>query len=186
MSPEKRKEFVEKCGLLETEMVEIFEDGKNNDGYWNGAKLYKKVVSKFLPITEALNSGYLLLFLFDNTTSHSVYVKDALQVQEMNKDIEDKQAQLRNSWFEKDGVWFKQLINYNEINGQCISKKIQNVLEERNLWPFGGLNLEYPKLKCFNCQVMAEYKICLKGHKYKLCKIPSICRKNFLYHPCNN
>ena len=38
---QERKGVVEKCGLLETEAVEIFEYGKNNNGYWDGAKLHK-------------------------------------------------------------------------------------------------------------------------------------------------
>ena len=172
LSSEKRKEVVEKCGLLETEAVEVFEYGKNNDGYWDGAKLHKQVVSKALPIIEALYPGYSLLFLFDNTTSYSVYAKDVLQVQEMNKSVGGKQAQLRNGWFEKEGVQVEQLMNYNEVNGQCIPKGIQKVLEERNLWPFGGLNLEFLRPKYCNCQVVAECKICIKKHKYELCKIP--------------
>ena len=150
----------------------MFKYGKNNDGYWNGAKLHKQIVNKALPIAEALYPGYSLLFLFDNATSHSIYAKDALQVQEMNKDIRDKQAQLRNDCFEKGEVWIEQPTNYNEVSNQCILKKIQRILEEWNLWPSGRLNLEYPKLKCFNCQVIAEYKICVKEHKCELCKIP--------------
>ena len=184
LSSEKRKDVVEKCGLLEMEAVKVFEYRKNNDGYWDGAKLHKQVVSKALPIAEALYPGYSLLFLFDNATSHSVYAKDALQVQEMNKGVGGKQAQLRNGWFERGEVRVEQPMNYNEVNGQCIPKGIQRVLEERNLWPSRGLNLECPKPKCFNCQVTAECKICVKGHKCELCKIPrqhsgtATCTKN--------
>ena len=71
LSFEKKKEVEEKFGLLETEAIEMFEYEKNNDGYWDRAKLHKQVVSKALPIAEALYSGYSLLFLFDNATSHS-------------------------------------------------------------------------------------------------------------------
>ena len=59
----------------ETEAVEVFEYGKNNNRYWDGAKLHKQVVSKALPIAEALYPQYSLLFLFDNATNHSVYAK---------------------------------------------------------------------------------------------------------------
>ena len=38
-SSEKRKEVVEKCDMLETEAVEVFEYRKNKNGYWDGAKL---------------------------------------------------------------------------------------------------------------------------------------------------
>ena len=35
LSFQKRKEVVEKCGLLETKAVEVFEYEKNNNGYWD-------------------------------------------------------------------------------------------------------------------------------------------------------
>ena len=78
LSSENRKKVAEKYGLLETEAVEVFEYRKNNKGYWNGAKLHKQVVTKALLIREALYSGYSLLFIIDNVTSHSVYAKNAL------------------------------------------------------------------------------------------------------------
>ena len=75
-------------------------------------------------IAKALYPKYSLLFLFDNATSHSVYAKDAFQVQEMNKGVGGKQAQLRNGWFERGEVRVEQPMNYNEVNGQCIPKGI--------------------------------------------------------------
>ena len=39
-TPERREEIAQTIELLETKAVEIFQYGKNNDGYWNGAKLY--------------------------------------------------------------------------------------------------------------------------------------------------
>ena len=60
--------------------VKILEYGKNNNGYWDRAKLHQQVVNKALPIAKAFYLRYLLLYLFDNTTNHSVYAKDALQV----------------------------------------------------------------------------------------------------------
>lgn len=76
---EKINEVLSTTGMTVTEAVEIFEYGKNHEGYWDGAKLHKQVVTKALPIAEALYPGYSLLFLFDNATSHSVYAKDALR-----------------------------------------------------------------------------------------------------------
>lgn len=93
---EKKEEVIQQTGLQEIEAVKIFEYGKNNDGYWDGAKLHKQVVNKALLIAEAFYPGYLLLFLFDNATSHSVY---ALQVKDMNKGCGRKQPVLRNGWF---------------------------------------------------------------------------------------
>lgn len=94
---------------MEKEAVEIFEYGKNNDDYWDGAKLYQQIVNKALPIAKALYLSYSLLFLFDNATSHSVYVKDALQVKDINKSSERKQPVLRNDWFEKKGPELRNL-----------------------------------------------------------------------------
>ena len=91
LTPEKREEVIQQTGLKFTEAAEIFEYGKNNDGYWNGAKLHKQVVEKALPIAEALYPGYSLCFLFDNATSHSVDAKDTIQVKKMNKMVGGKQ-----------------------------------------------------------------------------------------------
>lgn len=98
------QDLIERCGLTETEAVEAFEFGKNNQGYWTGADLLKQVKNKALPIAQALYPGYSLLFLFENATSHSVYGQDALQVKNMGKGPGGKQAFLRNGWFEKEGV----------------------------------------------------------------------------------
>ena len=72
------REAIHETELLEEEAIEILKYGKNNDGYWDGAKLYQQVVNKALPIAKAIYPGYSLLYLFDNATSHSVYTKDAL------------------------------------------------------------------------------------------------------------
>ncbi len=157
---------------MHTESVEIFEYGKNNDGYWDGAKLHQQVVNKALSIAETLYLGYLLLFLFDNATSHSVYAKDVLQVKDMNKGIRGQQPRLRNGWFNHRNDQIDQPMNFQEANGQWTQKRIQKVLEERNLWSVKGLRLECPKPKCFNCQVAADCKICVKEHKCDLCKTP--------------
>lgn len=61
-TPKKREEVVKQTGLTITEAVEIFEYGKNNNGYWDRAKLHKQVVEKALPIAEALYPGYSLVF----------------------------------------------------------------------------------------------------------------------------
>ena len=98
------RETIQGTGLLEEEAVEIFKYGKNNDGYWDRAKLYQQVVNKALPIAEALYPGYSLLFLFNNAISHSVHTKDALQVKDMSKSSRKKQPVLHNGWFEKEGT----------------------------------------------------------------------------------
>ena len=50
----------------------------------------KQVKEKALPIAEALYLGYSLLFLFDNATSHSVYLMDALRIKNMSKGSDGK------------------------------------------------------------------------------------------------
>lgn len=40
LTPEKRQEVMEKTGLVHTEAVKVFEYGKINDSYWDGAKLH--------------------------------------------------------------------------------------------------------------------------------------------------
>lgn len=74
----KREEIKEEIKLVETKAIDIFEYRKNNDGYWNGVKLYKQVANKTLSIMLTLYSRYSFLFLFNNATSHSIYSKDTL------------------------------------------------------------------------------------------------------------
>ena len=54
-------------------------------------------------------------------------------------------------------------------------KRVQKVLEERGVQPIGELNLSCPKPKCFNCRVAAKCKICVREHKYNICKLPCQC-----------
>ena len=175
LTPERRKQIKEKTRLVKTEAVKILEYGKNNDEYWDGAKLHKQVVDKALPIAQALYPKYLFLFLFDNAASHSVYSKDALQVKDMNKGLGRKQPILRNGWFNCKNIYISQPIYTVDAQKKKIRKEIQKILEEKGIWPQKRLKLSYLKPKCFNCQVAAECKICVKGHKCEICKIPKVC-----------
>ena len=89
LSQEKRDEVITKTGLTMTEVVELFEYGKNHEEYWGGIKLHEQVISKALPVAEALYPSYALLFLFDNATSHLVYAKNALCTKDINKKTGD-------------------------------------------------------------------------------------------------
>jgi hypothetical protein len=173
LSTEEQEDLVTRCGLAATEAVEIFEFGKNNQGYWDGADLLKQVREKALPIAEALYPGYSLLFLFDNATSHSVYAPDALQVKNMAKGPGGKQAFLRDGWFEKDGVCYQQKM-FEEQDGVRRQKGIQRVLLERGLWPESGLNLECPRPLCSRCEARASCKMCVKGTRCDTCRLPKI------------
>lgn len=163
LSPEKEKEIIESKSLTVTEAAELFEYGKNHEGYWDGAKLHEQVISKALPIAEALYPGYSLLFLFDNATSHSIYANNALRTKDMNKGTGGQQAQLCNGWYKVSNVLHEQLMLFQDPQGKWIQKGIQRVLEERNLWPIRGVNLECSRPKCFNCQVASECSACTKG-----------------------
>ena len=125
LTPEKREEVIQQTGLQEIEAVEIFKYGKNNDEYWDGAKLHKQVVNKALLIAEALYPGYSLFYLFNNATSHSVYAKDALQVKNINKRCGGKQPVLRNGWFHQGGHCITQSMNFLNENNQWTQKGIQ-------------------------------------------------------------
>lgn len=57
-------------------------------------------------------------------------------------------------------------------------KRYSKSLKERRLWLTKNLNLNCPKLKYSNCQVAADYKICVKGYKYDIYKI--FCQCNLL------
>lgn len=72
-------------GLIVIEAIEVFEYWKNNNGYWDRAKLHQQVVNKVLQIAEDLYPGYLFIFLFNNTTSHLVYPKALLCIEKINK-----------------------------------------------------------------------------------------------------
>lgn len=40
LSPKKRQKIIEKTSLIYTEIVKIFEYGKNDNKYWDKVKLY--------------------------------------------------------------------------------------------------------------------------------------------------
>lgn len=63
-------------------------------------------------------------------------------------------------------------MSFQELNGTWTQKGIQRVLEEQNLWPIRGVNLECLRPKYFNCQVASECKICIKGTRCDSCKSP--------------
>ena len=92
----------------------------------------------------------------------------------MNKSSEGKHPYLRDGWYRENGFDKIHPMNIHEPNGNWTQKEIQKVLAERNLWPAKSLNLEYTKLKCFNCQVAADCKVCEKRKRCNLCKAPRL------------
>ena len=49
-------------------------------------------------------------------------------------------------------------------------KSISAILLERGLWPQEGVQLEFEKSKCFNCQIFIICRICIQGQKCDFCK----------------
>lgn len=72
--------------------VTYFKYRKIEQNYWTGEHLLDQIIRKALPIAESLYSGYKLLFIFDNITSHFIYAKDVLQVANMNKGVGGQQS----------------------------------------------------------------------------------------------
>lgn len=68
--------MIYQTGLKFTKTTKIFKYKKNNNKYLDGAKLYKQIVKKALPIAKALYSKYSLDFLFNNAISHLIYAKN--------------------------------------------------------------------------------------------------------------
>ena len=66
------------------------------------------MVNKAIPIAKALYFEYSFLFIFDNAISHAVYTENAPCTGGMNKSSEEKQALLRDSWFETDDHYYFQ------------------------------------------------------------------------------
>jgi len=160
------------------EAATTFEYG-NDEGHWDGAKLLQQIFDRALPIAEALYPGYELLFLFDNATSHSTYAEDALRTNKMNKGDGGQQSFLRNGWFRNENTIHSQQMWYfqqDPTRGSQVrvQKGIQRVLEERGLWPSGGLRLDCRKPKCLRCQDIATCKVCIKGKMCDSCKTEKV------------
>jgi len=59
--------------------------------------------------------------------------------------------------------------------GKRVQKGLQRVLEERGLWPEGGLRLERPKNLCARCVPVKNCRICKSGQKCAECKKKKVC-----------
>lgn len=81
------------------EAATYFEYKKTKGGYQTGEHLLNQIIKKALPIREALYPNYILLFLFDNTTSYSIYAPDILQIAQMNKGSEGQKSYFRPEQF---------------------------------------------------------------------------------------
>lgn len=58
----KKRQKVIKKKLIYTKLIKIFKYKKNNNRYWNRAKLYQQVINKALFIVKVFYFSYLFLF----------------------------------------------------------------------------------------------------------------------------
>jgi hypothetical protein len=169
-----------------TDATVFYEYGATGKGYWDGEDLLQQVTEKALPIAQALYPGYEIVWIFDNATSHSVYKEDALRVNHMGLYPGGVQPFLRDGWWlpfgEAERVIHpmvhtedpEYLLNLPGAHITWKQKGIRMVLEERDLWPEGGLLLECPRLRCSECTAVANCGECVKGKRCDSCKAPKV------------
>lgn len=78
LSFEKQEKFVN-FGVAR-EAITYFKQKKAEKRYWTKEHLLDQIIKKTLLIGEALYLGYVLLFLFDNAISYSIYAQDMFQI----------------------------------------------------------------------------------------------------------
>jgi hypothetical protein len=105
---------------------------------------------KIIPAFEkAHGPEYQALFMVDNSQGHSAYPADALLVQRMNLGPGGKKPCMRNGWFMRGGEKVSHsMVMPSTDSGSPQPKGMQMILEERGLWPRGGLRLKCPKNSC--------------------------------------
>ena len=124
----------------------------NYDGYWNSEKLIAQV-RRAIDIFERTHPDAIGIFAFDNATSYTAFVPDALVANKMNKAPGGKAPLMHNTTF--NGRQQSMIIDYDlivwdkeqkrEVNIRGKPKGIKLVLEERGLWTW-----DMP-LKCKAC-----------------------------------
>ncbi len=89
----------------------------------------------------------------------------------MNEKPCGEQVNLRTCWYiDQMGMYLIQSMCYLMSKRKQIPKGIQEVLTERGLWPATELNLECSKPKCYNCQIIADCKLCIKVSQCLTCR----------------
>lgn len=87
LSLKKRQQVIKKAYPTHIKTIKIFKQKKNNNGYWNRAKLYQQIINKALLNVKVFYLGYLLILFLDNVINYFVYTKNILQMKNINKDI---------------------------------------------------------------------------------------------------
>ena len=131
------------------ETVKVIKPGKNADGYWTNKDLVDQLCLT-QTVFKFFHPDCIALFVFDNSQNHLAMGPDALIANRLNlKDGGKNVPHIRPGWYEKDGIFFQQEMQYEgsgkyAINGR-IQKGIQQILNERGLWPNSGLLLDAAK-----------------------------------------
>ncbi|KIO02026.1 hypothetical protein M404DRAFT_16178 [Pisolithus tinctorius Marx 270] len=84
-----------------TDTCEIIYPGKNNDGFWTNEKLVKQV-KKAIVIFEYMYPNSVAEFVFDQSSAHGAFAKDALNAKEMNVRPGGKQWLMHNTFIPMD------------------------------------------------------------------------------------
>ena len=140
------------------DLRETLEVGKNRDGYCDGEKFvahFERVITKFRAAHPPVHDRKVeSLFVFDNATGHKLFKKDALVAVRMGLNPGGKQPFMRNTVWHSTNENGEQVEHHQSMivgppplvhSGQPKGAKL--VLEERSLWPAGGLKLVCAKLK---------------------------------------
>ena len=166
----------------------VIHPGKNYDGRWDSDKIILQMEEKVFQIFEAEFPGCVGVFVFDHSSGHEAYAKDALRVSKMRVHPGGKVDVLRDGWFkDTDGNKVAQLMSIpmddpdEAIRGK--PKGMKRVLEERGLWKHGLVG------KCFNCsseerKVAASTDCCAQrilelrpDFQKQRCRIEEICEE---------
>jgi len=132
---------------------------------------------RIIPAFEkAHGPEYQALFMVDNSQGHSAYPADALLVQQMNLGPGGKKPCMQNGWFMCGGEKVSHSMVMPSTDSRSLqSKGIQMILEERGLWPRGGLHLKCPQSSCIpkattccaTCLIYCSQIFSNKGHLFK-------------------
>ncbi|OAV99718.1 hypothetical protein PTTG_25268 [Puccinia triticina 1-1 BBBD Race 1] len=131
----------------ESDAATIIYPGSTGDKWWDMEQLCKQVSEKAIPIFETLHPDSQAVFIFDCSSAHGAFAKDALRVQNMNLSSGGKQSMLRDTVIPCDDPHIpphlhgqRQTMVYDSSHPDPTlagkAKGVQAVLEERGLWNY--------------------------------------------------
>ena len=131
----------------------LFKAGKGRDGYFDSDALLKQIDLAIDIFEEHTNKFAMGLFLFDNAPSHQKRADDALSARKMPKNPKKGWthrkggAQMRSTVLpsgEIQDLYFLDDLppNHPNYNQQGWFKGMEQIIQERGLWPESGLNRE--------------------------------------------